>query len=155
MNYLADSKKTAMLNICELLLFEIKSSPDEIMNENEVFQEFKQLLNNLASLAQQQHSFPLIVDVTILQAKLALIEGNLTKTMQLLAQAKITAEEKKLQFLYIRVIREENHLKTQLSAWENLIKKNAPLKERLAQAQLEEYIVKARKIFDSSHQPST
>lgn len=134
LNYLADSKKIALLNLCELLLFELKSSPDEITDKNEVFREFKKLLNNLASLAQEQHSFPLLVDVTILKAKLALIDGKLTQATQLLAQAKIIAEENELKFLHRRVIGEENYLKTQLSEWENLIKENVPLLERLAQA---------------------
>ncbi len=151
LNYLADSKKTAMLNLCELLLFELKSSPDEITDENEVFQEVKQLLNNLASLAQEQHSFPLLIDVTILQAKLALIEGHLTRAMQFLAQAKITAEENDLQLFHERVIGEENHLKAQLSVWENLIKENAPLQKRLAQAQVEEYLLAAKKMVNLSH----
>ncbi len=155
LNYLADSKKTAMLNLCEILLFELKSSPDEITDNIEVFQEVKQLLNNLASLAKQQHSYPLLGDVTILQAKLALIEGNLSKVMQLLAQAKTIAEENELEFLHRRINIEENLLKNQLKTWENLIKKNAPLSERLAQAQVEEYIVEAKKMVNLSYQSST
>ncbi|UCG00830.1 MAG: tetratricopeptide repeat protein, partial [Candidatus Heimdallarchaeota archaeon] len=139
LHYLADSNKTAMLNLCELLLFELKSSPDEITEKNEIFLEVKQLLTNLASLAREQYSFPLLIDVTILQAKLALIEGDLLLARQLLAQAKITAEENELQLLHKRVTGEENYLMTQLSVWENLIKKNAPLLERLAYAQIEDY----------------
>lgn len=154
-NYLADSKKTAMLNLCEILLFELKSSPDEITDNIEVFQEVKQLLNNLASLAKQQNSYPLLGDVTILQAKLALIEGNLSKAMELLAHAKIIAEKNELEFLHRRINIEENLLKTQLKTWENLIKKNAPLRERLAQAQVEEYIVEAKKMVNLSYQSST
>ncbi len=152
LNYLADSKRTAVLNLCELLLFELKSSSDEITEKNEIFQEVKQILSNLALLAQEQHSFPLLVDVIILQAKLALIEGFPTKSMQFLSQAKITAEEKNLQLLFRRVVNEEAILKTQLSIWQRLIEENAPLQERLAQAQVEEYLLKAKKIVNLSPQ---
>lgn len=151
LHYLADSNKTAMLNLCELLLFELKSSPDEITEENEIFLDVKQLITNLASLALEQRTFPLLIDVTILQAKLALIEGNFSLARQLLAQAKIAAEENELQLLHKRVTGEENSLMTQLSVWENLIKKNAPLIERLAYAQIEEYLEKAKKIINISH----
>jgi tetratricopeptide (TPR) repeat protein len=154
LNYLADSKKTALLNLCELLLFELKSSSDEITGEHEIFQEVKLILSNLASRAQEQLSFPLLVDVTILQAKLALIQGHPTEAMEYLAQAKLTAEECNLQLLYNRVITEENHLKTQLSVWETLIKENAPLTRRLAQAQVEEYLIKAKQMVRLSEPPS-
>ncbi|MHA2108870.1 MAG: hypothetical protein ACW99R_14300 [Candidatus Hodarchaeales archaeon] len=154
LNYLADSKKTAMLNLCELLIFELKSSSDELTEDNEFFQEVKQILSNLASLAKEQHSFPLLVDVTILQAKLTLIEGYPTNAMQFLAQAKISAEKYDLKFLYKRVITEENHLTTQLSVWENLIQENAPLKKRLAQAQVEKYLLEAKRMVSLAYQPS-
>ncbi len=148
LNYLADSKRTAMLNLCELLLFEIKLSPNETIKESEVFQELKQRLNNFASLAYEQNIFPLYVDVTILKAKLALIDENLTEAMQLLIQAKNIAEKNDLQFLYKRVVREEKQIKKQLSLWENLIRENSPLLERLAQAQIEEYILKVKRIIN-------
>jgi hypothetical protein len=81
-----------------------------------------------------------------------LIEGNFSLARQLLAQAKITAEENGLQLLHKRVTREESSLITQLSVWKNLIKKNAPLLERLAYAQIEDYLEKAKKIVNLSHQ---
>ncbi|MFX0170891.1 MAG: hypothetical protein ACFE9L_03125 [Candidatus Hodarchaeota archaeon] len=97
MNYLVDSKKSATLNLCELLLFELKSSSDEITEESEIFQEIKNLLDNLASSALQQHSIPLLVNTLILQAKFALVEGDLTEAMDLLNRAKAAADEKKPQ----------------------------------------------------------
>jgi hypothetical protein len=147
---LPETKILATLNLCELLLFELKASPDEVTEENEVFQEVRSLIKTLSSFAKQKHSSLVLVDVTMLQAKFALIEGNLSTAMQLLDQAKITAEKNGLQQLHKRISREENLLKSQLSTWENLIKKNAPLQERLAQAQLEEYLLEAKKMVNLS-----
>ncbi len=146
MNYLADSKKTATLNLCELLLFELQSSSNEITEDSEVFQEINYLLDNLASLAQRQHSFPLLVNILILQAKFALIEGNPTDAMQLLDQAKTTADEKNLGKLGEKVSIERQLLISQLESWETLFQNDSSLKERLARIQLEEYISKALKV---------
>ncbi|MFX0150563.1 MAG: tetratricopeptide repeat protein [Candidatus Hodarchaeota archaeon] len=147
LNYLADSKKSATLNLCELLLFELKSSSDEITEESEIFQEIKGLLDNLASSALRQHSIPLLVNTLILQAKFTLVEGNLTDAMDLLNRAKAAADEKNLRKLGEKVSEEKTLLVAQLDTWEVLIQNNAPLKERLARIQLEEYIMKASKII--------
>ncbi|MHA2246404.1 MAG: tetratricopeptide repeat protein [Candidatus Hodarchaeales archaeon] len=148
LNFLADPKKTAMLNLCELLLFELKSSPDEITDENEVFQEVKDLLGSLVSLAEQQHSFPLLVNTLILQARFSLVEGNLTGAMDFLNKGKTTADEKKLVKLSEKVSVEIEILINQLDTWEALIQENIPLKERLVRTRLEEYISKASKIVN-------
>ncbi|MFX1514149.1 MAG: hypothetical protein ACFFCQ_16350 [Promethearchaeota archaeon] len=104
------------------------------------------MLGNLVLLAEEQHSFLLLVNTLILQAKFTLVEGNLTRAMQLLDQAKGIAEEKNLGKLSEKISAEKQLLITQLDTWEDLIQDNAPLKERLTRARLEEYISKALEI---------
>ncbi|MFX0061817.1 MAG: hypothetical protein ACFFC7_06485 [Candidatus Hermodarchaeota archaeon] len=105
------------------------------------------LIDNLASLAQEHHSFPLLINTLILQARFALIEGNLTGAMPLLDQAEITAEEKGLGKLSEKVSAEKHTLTAQLDTWKILIKKNAPLQKRLERAQTEDYISEILKEF--------
>lgn len=148
-----DPKTYATLTLCELHLFELKASPDEVTEENETFQEIKLLINNLESLAWRQHSFPLLISTMLLQAKLALIEGNLTEAMQLLEQAKITTEEKKLARLVEKVVEEQKELSAQLDTWKNLVRENTPLLEKLEHARLEDYITKALKTVQIRQNP--
>lgn len=81
----------AMLHLCELLLDEFKAYGDQA-----VFQDAQSLTNKINTIVEQQHSFALIVDALLLQAKFALIEGNLSQASQFLDQARLTAEEKDL-----------------------------------------------------------
>ena len=124
-----------MLNLCELLLDELKA-----FGQQEVFLEVSSLINQIYNLAQHTTSFPLIVDALILQAKFAMVEGNLIAAENFLVQASITVEEKNLGLLQEKTELEKNRLKEQLESWQKLIQDNRPIKERLEKAQLEEYI---------------
>jgi tetratricopeptide (TPR) repeat protein len=145
-------KTKAMLNLCELLLFEIKASKDETPGMRDLLQEAKTLIENLSSLAQKQPSFPLLIDAFVLQAKLALIEGDFNSATELLERAAITAEEKELQLLGEKVATEKKRLEDQYDSWQRLIQSNAPFHARLEQARLEEYLERALKTahMDSS-----
>jgi tetratricopeptide (TPR) repeat protein len=145
-------KTKAMLTLCELLLFEIKASKDETPGLRDLLQEAKTLIENLTSLAQKQPSFPLLIDAFVLQAKFALIEGDLNSATELLKRATIAAEEKKLQLLGEKVATERKRLEDQYDSWQELIQSNAPFQDRLEQARLEEYLERALKTahMDSS-----
>jgi tetratricopeptide (TPR) repeat protein len=144
--YLTDSKKTALLNICELLFFELKSSPDEITEESEVFQEAKHLVDNLASLAQRQHSFSLLVNTQILQAKLFLIEGNITTAMQLMDQAITYSEKSGLTSLLNQAQQEKQTMVKDFNELRKMIENNASITERIEKMELLEYIQEVKKI---------
>ncbi|MHA2366542.1 MAG: hypothetical protein ACXAC7_21480 [Candidatus Hodarchaeales archaeon] len=125
----------ATIHLCELLLIELQS-----FGEAEVFKEIKTLVQNLYTLGQSQQSFSLVVDVLILQAKFALIEGKIKKSMGILDQARITAEEKNLGLLIDKLKREKQHFDDEFDKWENLIKHDDAFQERIKQAHLEEYL---------------
>jgi hypothetical protein len=144
--YLTDSKKTALLNFCELLFFELKSSPDEITEEGEVFQEAKHIVDTLAALAQQKHSFPLLVNTQILQAKFALIEGNITTAIQLLDQAKAIAEKSGLTSLLNQAQQEKQTVVKDINELRKMIENNATITERIEKLELMEYLQEAQKI---------
>ncbi len=126
---------SAMLNLCELLLDELKA-----YGEITVLQEVNALVTKIQNLTQQQHSFSLLVDTLILQAKLAMIEGDLTKAMDYLDQATTTAEDKNLGLLLQKVSTEKQSLEEQYEKWQQIFQSNAPLQVRMDQARVENYL---------------
>lgn len=139
----------AMFNLCESLLDELKA-----YGEIEVLLEAKNLAEKITMLAQRQSSLSLNVHASILQAKFAMVEGDLSAAEKFLEQAKNTATEKGLGFLIAKVSAERQNLKGQFDTWLNLIQNNAPFKERLEKADLKEYLKEALKLarIDSSRE---
>ncbi|MFQ5979373.1 MAG: tetratricopeptide repeat protein [Candidatus Heimdallarchaeota archaeon] len=128
----------AMLNLCELLLDELKAYGEAI-----VLEEVKSLVEKLLSIANEQNSFLLAVNGRILQAKLALVEGDLISSASLLDQARATAEKKDLVLLVEKAKREQQLLEEQLENWQRLIQSNPPLQERLRRTTITEYLKEA------------
>ncbi|MFQ5980582.1 MAG: tetratricopeptide repeat protein [Candidatus Heimdallarchaeota archaeon] len=131
----------AMLNLCELLLDELKA-----YGEAAVLQEAKSLVDKLYALAQAQHSHSLGVHSLILQAKFAMIEGDLIAAAQYLEQARVTAEENSLGRLAEKVTAEKQDMEAQYDTWRDLIQRNASFEERLEQARLTDYVKAAKQV---------
>lgn len=134
----------AMIHLCELYLDELKAYGDV-----EVFREAKTLVDKFYTLAHKERSFTIEVNVLILQAKFTMVEGDLIKSTALLKKAMDTAEKKGLGALMEKVSFEMQRLEEQVYTWHQLIQSNAPLQERLRQAQLIEYVKIATKIVNS------
>ena len=77
-------------------------------------------------------------------ARFEIIEGNLQTASSLFERARKTAEEKGLGLLVDKVLVEKRQLEEELDKWQELIQRNAPLKERLEQARLEKYMKQAK-----------
>ncbi|MHA2366460.1 MAG: tetratricopeptide repeat protein, partial [Candidatus Hodarchaeales archaeon] len=133
---------TAMQQLCEVLLEELK-----LYGEKEVLDETKILISKLYGIGKVQNSYLLIVESLILQAKIALLEGNIEKAKTILTQASLTAEEKQLISLHNKVKNEQKILESQLDQWKELIDRNASMFERITQAQLKQYIKDVQKII--------
>jgi tetratricopeptide (TPR) repeat protein len=132
----------AMYNYCESLLDELIAYGD-----HSVLLEAKSSANQLTILAHKQSSSLLAIDALILQAKLAMVEGNLNEAEELLEQANTKAEDKSLGvYIITKVSTERKNLEDQYDSWERLIKNKAPFKRRLEQAQLKDYLNEALKL---------
>ncbi|MFW9854615.1 MAG: tetratricopeptide repeat protein [Candidatus Thorarchaeota archaeon] len=125
----------AMLNLCDLLLDELKSTGNE-----EVVAEINSLLDRLLEIAESQNSFKNLINTQRLQSQMALLELDLNKARQLMAQAQETAEETGLQRLAIAISADIDRLMNQLNKWEDLIERNVGMVERLEMAELEDMV---------------
>ncbi len=133
----------AMLSLCELLINEFKA-----FGETEVLQEIKNYIHKLYALAKEQNSLPLIIDTLILQARFAMIDGNLSIALSFLENAEETAEKKELGQFIEKVSYEKQQLEEQYDIWQELIHSNTPFQIRLEQARLSEYIKAAQRMMN-------
>ncbi|MFX0210559.1 MAG: tetratricopeptide repeat protein, partial [Candidatus Hodarchaeota archaeon] len=129
----------AMFELSELLIDELRA-----YGEEEVFQHVKELIQRLAKLAHKQHLSSLVIDTLILQAKLSMVEGDLTTSQDYLDRAEILTMEKELHQLTKKVLKEQSHLKNQYEKWQSLIQTNAPFGALLEEVQVSEYIKEAK-----------
>jgi predicted amidohydrolase/Tfp pilus assembly protein PilF len=125
----------AIINYCDLLLFEVKSFGDP-----EVWEEVKTLIQHFSTMAQDQQLIPMIVEALLLRAKFATIEGELQQARKYYDQAILTAVEKNLDLLAQQIITEKRAFEAEFEKWQDLIQRNASLQERLRMAQIEDYI---------------
>jgi len=132
----------AMLNLFELIILELKLSDEE----EKIFQEVTSLSDKLFNLAQNQSSSLLLVMALILQAKLSLVKGDVKEANALLGKAYNIADEKKFYNLLSQVKNEQQSIYNELNKWEGLFQRDAPIRERMERARVNEYILEAKKI---------
>ncbi|MFX0091413.1 MAG: tetratricopeptide repeat protein [Candidatus Hodarchaeota archaeon] len=125
----------AILNLCDLLIYELKVS-----GALEILEEIHQQIKRLLKIASQQQSYTLLTQTIWLQSQLALLELDITKALQLLVQAYDTAIERGLTQLALIIRKEQDYLYRQLQEWSLISKKDVPLLERLHRTRLEELI---------------
>lgn len=126
---------TALLNLCELLLLELRENDDQ-----EILKEVQLLTTRLFEVGKEQNSQKLIAEVYLLMSKLALLELKIKEARKFLTQAQRIAEKWGLNRLAMKISSEHDKLLRQLNQWEEAIHRNASLRERIALSQLEEMI---------------
>jgi hypothetical protein len=128
----------AMLNLCDMLLDEARA-----YGEQKVLDNAEGLSSRIYKIAQEQGSGSVIIEALLLQSKFALLEGQVAQADKLLAQAASVANEKRLPKLGSKVAQERATLTKEVSRWEELTAQAAPLRDRLEQARLQDYIASA------------
>ncbi|MFX0090321.1 MAG: tetratricopeptide repeat protein [Candidatus Hodarchaeota archaeon] len=127
----------ALLNLCDLLLVELRTTGDE-----SALREVKQLVSRLLEIAKEKQSHSLLAETAWLQSQLALIELEIEEAKRLLTQAQLLAEEKGLIRLAMTISKEHDILLEQTNLWEDFTKRAAPFAERMAVTHLEEQLVR-------------
>ncbi|MFX1584648.1 MAG: hypothetical protein ACFFDL_08615, partial [Promethearchaeota archaeon] len=128
-----------LINLCELLLTEL-----HMTNDLNVLDELNQFLGQLLELAEKSHSYWIMGETYLLQAKLALIALDLKKARRLLTKGQQIAENYGISLLAMKISNEHDELLKQLNMWENLKESTSSLKERMEFARLSE---KMEKVF--------
>ncbi|MFX0000385.1 MAG: tetratricopeptide repeat protein [Candidatus Hodarchaeota archaeon] len=127
----------AIVNLCELLLEELRKT-----NDIEILEEIKPQLSRLINIAESQKSYPWLVETYMLQAKLSLLTFDMMETRRYLTQAQQVAERHGLNRSVIKIAGEQEKLLKQLKMWEQLKESNALITERIELSQLGEQMEK-------------
>ncbi len=127
----------ALFSLCELLLTELC-----ITNDLEVLDELNQFIARLLDDAEKWHSYTILCETYLIQAKLSLLTFNIKKAQRFLTQAHQIAERFGLNQLALKIASESEDLLTKLDLWKKLKESGAPMAERLELARLDEKIVR-------------
>jgi len=128
---------SALLNLCELLLLELRQSGEE-----EVLDEIKDYVDTLHEVASVQQSHMLLAESYLIKSKLAHLEMNPTDAKHYIEKAEALALEKNLDNLAMKISSYHDDLLDQIKTMENLFDRKTTLKERLEKVQLEELFEK-------------
>ncbi|MFX1594061.1 MAG: tetratricopeptide repeat protein, partial [Promethearchaeota archaeon] len=126
-----------LLNLCELLLADL-----QITNDVEILEEIEPLITQLLDFSEKSHSFWILGETYLLQAKLALINLDTKAARRLLTQAQKIAESYGMKRLAMQISHEHDELLKQIDLWEKLKEAEAPLSERWKLVNLNEQIEK-------------
>jgi len=123
----------AIINLCDLLLIELS-----ITNYPEIIDEIQPYMQKLLDFSEQQHSYWILCETHLLQAKLALISLNLEEAQRFLTQGQRIAEKYGFHLLAQKISNEHDELLKRLDMWENLRTSETSLTERIRLARLNE-----------------
>ncbi|MFX0143842.1 MAG: TIR domain-containing protein [Candidatus Hodarchaeota archaeon] len=126
----------ALLNLCDLLLFELRAT-----NELEILSELQTYISRVLDIALNSRSYSLLAETYLLQARLALIMSDMDKARKLFSKSQKLAQKCDLNLLAMRISSEHDQLLTQLEIWENLKKSKAPIEKRVELAHLNDQIL--------------
>lgn len=125
----------ANLNLCELLLQELRTTGNE-----EVLFELNEVLSQLLHVAEEQNSYIWLAKTYWLQSKIALLEFDLKQSQALLTQAEMIAYEKGLKKLSTKISSERDILLSQFNKWEKVLEQKPSVSEIIELTQIEEMV---------------
>jgi len=125
----------ALTNLCELLLTELRMT-----NDMEVLEEINPLIDRLLEIAEKSHSYSILCETHLLQAKLSLLTFDIKKAKRFLTQAQQIAGRFGLNLIAMKISNEHDELLKQLKVWESLRESNAPVNERIELARLNDQV---------------
>ncbi len=105
----------ALIHLCDIYLTELQTT-----NNLEVLDDINPLINMLLENAKKSHSYLVLCETHILQAKLSLLTKDIKSARQFLTQAQDIAEKYGLNLLAMKISDEHDELLKQLSFWEKL-----------------------------------
>lgn len=122
-----------LLNLCELLLKELKTSEKEenlLKVEKYVFQ--------MHDLAKKNKAYPLLVESLIIQSQLALLDLDIDRSKKLLSQSLKIAEEREIGRLEIKILQEKEKIAKQAIELKALEETHVTISKKIKIVKLDE-----------------
>ncbi|MHA1675447.1 MAG: tetratricopeptide repeat protein [Promethearchaeota archaeon] len=125
----------AILNLCEMLLNEFKDTQNI-----EVLEELTPLQTSLRKIAKKRHSYKILAETYILDAKISMIKFDFKKARQSLTQAQQIAEKTGLKRLAVKISHEHDNLLQNLEVFSQMKEDNVPISKRLEKIEINSQI---------------
>lgn len=122
-------------SLCELYLNELRMTKDP-----KIIDDIQPFIQELLTIARNQHLFFILAETYNLQAKLSLLTSEIKKAKRFLTQAQKIADTYGLKRLAMEISNEHDKLLNQEKIWESLEKSDLSLSERLELAGLNENV---------------
>ncbi|MFW9852959.1 MAG: tetratricopeptide repeat protein [Candidatus Thorarchaeota archaeon] len=127
--------ETTILNLCNLLLIELKISEDK-----DIIKQLKLFINKLQDVGIRELTYPLLVQTYWLQSQISLLELDVEKAQKLFMKTQIIAEEKDLELMARKISAEHDFLIGQLDLWEKFTSKLPSIVEILELTKIEDML---------------
>ena len=132
----------AMVNLCEILLDELK-----VFEDKKILKEIEILAGKIINLAKAQNIHPLIVQSYLLESKLALLDGNTSKASDLITEARLIAERQRLATLIKKTSVAEENLNAKIELWSNFAEKGKHIRQKIEQLKIDDYLKELANLF--------
>ncbi len=126
----------ALLELCDVYLIYLRDT-----NELKLLDIILNYVKKIIEIARKIHSYWLLAEIYLLQAKLELITLDLSKAQQSLIEAYQISEKYNLNLLNLKIKKEQDELQTQITKWENFRYSKAIIAERVEFARVDEQLV--------------
>ena len=127
--------ESAILNLCDLLLIELK-----ISEEKELIEQLKFHVERLQEVGFRELTYPLLVQTYWLQSQISLLELDAEKAQEYYIKAQSIAEEKDLEFMARQISAEHDFLIGQLDLWKKFTAKLPSIVEILELTRIEDML---------------
>ncbi|MFX1537291.1 MAG: tetratricopeptide repeat protein [Promethearchaeota archaeon] len=134
----------ASLHLFNLYLLEWKVSEDEATLE-----EIYRLLDQLQEIVDIQKILPLGVELQLLRALLALVQGDLSRAEAQITEAIHAAQTHQLARLVTKAQQLHAQVHSQVKEWKTLLDENVSIARRLEKTRMEEYLKAAMRVIYS------
>jgi tetratricopeptide (TPR) repeat protein len=138
---------TVMLNLCELLMLELKVSS----KKEDIFEEISTWIGICRLQAEYFNLLPLLITSFIIESRVSIIKNDLKHAQFLLNKALNIAEKKKLGNMVAKVKKEMNLM--EVFEWES--QKEVSFQDRVSQMNLGEYFNEVRQLPQAWKQSTT
>lgn len=141
----SDVKMFSLCSLCDLYLEDLHLS-----NNIEILRDINELITQMLDFAEKRHSYVYLAEAKLLQAKLALIQMNVSEAEKLLVEAQRIAEFHGFDLLAMKISSEHDRILAQSNIWDDLEKKNATFSERIKLASLDGVLdrLKRKRVVD-------
>ncbi len=126
-----------VLEFCDILLIILQDT-----NDLKLLDIIQPHVNQLIEMAKKIHSYSLLAETYLLQAKLELITLDLNEAQQSLISAHQIAEKYGLNLLILRILKEQDELEKQFEKWERFKNSKAIIAERIELSGIDEQLVR-------------